>query len=321
MDDPSNQATGEVQARARPEPGNRAPQQHRDKRGSSQPFAYVSRPRIGREIRLNTGRAQHLYLRQFPAVNRALHYLTADLPSILYSTQRFSSLDQQRFFNTIEDKLREIFQAVAEAFDGEIARLRGMCEQHGIAIPDYTGPLVTDARISSRSSNQLVELVSNLDEILMLLDAVWIAGLHGDREHNLVRRHYYKTLYRLTNQVTDLAKRGRACYRFGHVELFPENEALPREDEDHPELHAGDFQLEPDEQEIIDGADGRAPDHDEPGLAGGADSGMPAEALRVLHEQNAAGSGRHDETGAKPLDRIDRRQPLPAQEVARVVIG
>lgn len=155
-----------------------------------------SMPFLKSKISLNTRQAQEIY-------DRANEMWTEAMLTLSVTMRNFKPEDQCLTVDGEVDRLMdECFKAIAN----EKARLRVIAENNGCDVEDtmveYTHPKKYELKIVSPRETRFHKLLVALDEVCMIMDALWMMQLITDRGRS-------KSVYDMKSQILRTCGRAR----------------------------------------------------------------------------------------------------------------
>jgi hypothetical protein len=178
-----------------------------------------SKPVLDQTFTIHSQNAQYVLQRghSFLLVVRALYAISVVLRIIAEE----SDMDQ------IEALVSERIDAVARRLGDEHARLGKLAEDEGgVPAPRYTHPREVTLQLSSPQLAQYVRLIGLLDQTLMRLDGLWLAGILSNKQRKDATHDLRRLVYGLGREIIDLERRARASLtRAGKDEALQAAEA------------------------------------------------------------------------------------------------
>lgn len=162
----------------------------------------ISRPAFFRSITLNSAYAQKVFDRVYDQIARDLYAMGITL-RIVASEEQAAAVE-----TLVNDKLSDLERDM----EAERARLEQLCEGNGIHdLPDYTHPKTCQAKVSSPQAARFLGLIIKLDELVGVMDSLWLCGLIDNR--HIVRQAYewQRRFIRAGGTVRKLANQARAA--------------------------------------------------------------------------------------------------------------
>jgi hypothetical protein len=205
--------------------------------------------------------------RSFYLVVRAFYSLTVVL--------RIIGDDEQ--MDQVEKHMRTRLGEVHKLLQDEHDRMQHLLDENAITtMPEYTHPREVTLSISSPQLAQFVRLIELLDRCMMLLDALWFAGLIVAKDRRDATKRMRRAVYTLGREMIALEKRARAsAVRAGKSAQIAEAEAAAGE----PEITGS---LVDDDEAPVAGDDAALKAAAQPDTeAGGEDDGEAVTALKL----------------------------------------
>lgn len=157
---------------------------------SSNPRPY-SRPVLERTLTLRSEQAQRIMAREGDRVLRSLHAIAV----VFRATLPMELADR------IEVESGALIEEGAEALATEIARVSALRDAEGVTvIPCYSHPGELPIRVLCPRALDFLSMVEGLDELMVLIDSLWLAGL-------LTNRHRSEAAYQWQQRILRIARR------------------------------------------------------------------------------------------------------------------
>lgn len=157
---------------------------------SSNPRPY-SRPVLERTVILRSEQAQRIMAREGDRVLRSLHAIAV----VFRATLPVEIADR------IEAESGALIEEGAQALALEIARVSALRETEGVTvIPCYSHPGELSVRILCPRALDFLAMVEGLDELMVLIDSLWLSGL-------LTNRHRSEAAYQWQQRILRIARR------------------------------------------------------------------------------------------------------------------
>lgn len=150
-----------------------------------------SRPVLQRTMVLRSEQAQRIMAREGDRVLRSLHAIAV----VFRATLPMELADR------IEAESGALIEEGAQALATEIARVSALRENEGVTvIPVYSHPGELPIRILCPRALDFLSMVEGLDELMVLIDSLWLSGL-------LTNRHRSEAAYQWQQRILRIARR------------------------------------------------------------------------------------------------------------------
>ncbi|MFL6600766.1 MAG: hypothetical protein ACJ8R9_05490 [Steroidobacteraceae bacterium] len=152
------------------------------------------------KITLHTEYAQRVYYRTWDRLKADLYVLTV----------RTRAADKDEAAAAIETVITEAFDKARTDLASDLERTEVLRDQVKVTdVPDYEDRLETVATFSTPRAREFLALIQQTDQLLMLYDALWLAGFA--KTHDVVHRsqNWQRRLIKITNRLRELANRTR----------------------------------------------------------------------------------------------------------------
>lgn len=179
-----------------------------------------SRPIFQRTIKLNSLQAKRIIDRSYKKLRHAL-FQTSVIMKITYSEEESAAIDA-----TIDKNLDKEQQAIND----EKARIQQILLDNGITnLATYTHPQEFTLEVDSPRASRFLKLVVEADELIGLIDTVWLCGEIKDNQKKDATFKLQQRLIKSAAQIISLESRTRAAaHRRGAGDLV--NAAAPQEE-------------------------------------------------------------------------------------------
>ncbi len=170
----------------------------------------ISRPVFERTFKINSEQAIRVIRNSYERLIRSLYAIDVILRIV----------GQEQAVDEIESIVSMMITECAEQLQQEKARLEKLKADNGIAeIPTYTHPREFVARIASPQIAQFVELIRLLDQLMMVMDTLWLCQVIDNKHCVDARYHWQQRLQRLANRIVTIERQAhREAYAQGHGE-------------------------------------------------------------------------------------------------------
>lgn len=150
-----------------------------------------SRPVLQRTLVLRSEQAQRIMAREGDRVLRSLHAIAV----VFRATLPMELADR------IEAESGALIEEGAQALASEIARVSALRETEGVTVvPCYSHPGEIPIRILCPRALDFLSMVEGLDELMVLIDSLWLSGL-------LTNRHRSEAAYQWQQRILRVARR------------------------------------------------------------------------------------------------------------------
>lgn len=170
----------------------------------------ISRPVFERTFKINSEQAIRVIRNSYDRLIRSLYAIDVILRIV----------GQEQAVDEIEAIVSMMITECAEQLQQEKARLEKLKADNGIVeIPTYTHPREFVARIASPQIAQFVELIRLLDQLMMVMDTLWLCQVIDNKHCVDARYHWQQRLQRLANRIVTIERQAhREAYAQGHGE-------------------------------------------------------------------------------------------------------
>jgi len=171
---------------------------------------HISRPIFERTFNINSEQAIRVIRNSY---NRLMVSLYA-IDVILRIIGREETVDE------IEGIVGQMIAECAEQLQQEKLRLEKLKADNGITeTPTYTHPREFVAKIASPQISQFVELIRLLDQLMIVMDTLWLCQVISNKHCIDARYQWQQRLQRLANKIVTIEKHAhQAAYAQGHGE-------------------------------------------------------------------------------------------------------
>jgi hypothetical protein len=197
----SAHSSGALEPAASPEPsvdnGGAPPPRRREPRIVTPRGTPVSKCKIT----LNTEYAQRVFFRCWDRLKADLYVLTV----------RTRTFDQNEAAGALEAVISESFDKARTDLAADLERTEVLRDHAQVRdIPEYDDRLETVATFSTPRARQFLALVQQMDQLLVLYDALWLAGFAETQERIQRSQNWQRRLVKMTNRLRELANRTRS---------------------------------------------------------------------------------------------------------------
>lgn len=201
----------------------------------SQQRQTYSRPVFIQRLELNSLQAQKVMNRSFERVANALYSLDVILRII-------GDPDE---VNRVDDEINALLDRVSEDMGKTMEQLKKLMDDNGIeAMPGYSAPEFYQAEITSPQAAQFLALLRKLDELVSLLDTLWLNNILTSKQRSDATFEWQQRLIKLAGKVIGWEKRARtAAHSKGKDDEVNQN--APEKTSNDEELEQGSDTDEP----------------------------------------------------------------------------
>jgi hypothetical protein len=156
---------------------------------------------VGRvRITLHTDFAQRVYRRTWDRLKGDLYVLTV----------RTRMAEQAQASAAIESIISEAFNKARTDLAADLERTEVLRDHAQVSeFPEYEDRLETTATFSTPRAREFLALIQQMDQLLMLYDALWLAGFAQTDERVHRSYNWQRRLIKITNRLRELANRTR----------------------------------------------------------------------------------------------------------------
>jgi hypothetical protein len=198
-------------------------QSSRPAQAERQPY---SRPVFRQKLVLNSLQAQRVMERSFDRASSALFSLDVILRII----------GDQEEIDQVEEIIQNHISATSEEMDNAMNQLRKIMADNGIdAVPGYSAPAEYTIEITSPQVAQIARLIRGLDELMSLVDTLWLNSILSSQQRSDATFQWQQRLIKLAGKIIGIEKRARISAHSKGKEKEVE-EAAPEQETTDPEL-------------------------------------------------------------------------------------
>lgn len=170
----------------------------------------ISRPIFQRTFAVNSEQAIRVIRNSYHRLMVSLYAIDV----ILRIIGREETVDE------IESIVSQMIVDCAEQLQQEKSRLEKLKADNGITeTPTYTHPREFVAKIASPQIAQFVELIRLLDQLMIVMDTLWLCQVISNKHCIEARLQWQQRLQRLANKIVTMEKHAhQAAYEQGHGE-------------------------------------------------------------------------------------------------------
>jgi hypothetical protein len=209
----------------------------------------ISRPVFERTFKINSEQAIRVIRKSYDRLIKSLYAIDVILRIV----------GQEQAIDEIEAIVSSMIADCAEQLQQEKSRLEKLKVDNGITeTPTYTHPTEFVAKIASPQIAQFVELIRLLDQLMIVMDTLWLCQVIDNKHCVEARYHWQQRLQRLANRIVTIERQAhREAYAQGHgeeVRLAREESGLQVEPETVIEDESVTEENEPPKNDNMDGA-------------------------------------------------------------------
>jgi translation elongation factor EF-Ts len=170
----------------------------------------ISRPIFERTFSINSEQAIRVIRNSYHRLMVSLYAIDV----ILRIIGREETVDE------IESLVSQMIAECAEQLQQEKSRLEKLKADNGITeTPTYTHPREFVAKIASPQIAQFVELIRLLDQLMIVMDTLWLCQVISNKHCIAARLEWQQRLLRLANKIVTMERHAhQAAYEQGHGE-------------------------------------------------------------------------------------------------------
>jgi hypothetical protein len=172
----------------------------------------ISRPVFERTFKVNSEQAIRVIRNSYERLIRSLYAIDVILRIV----------GQEQAVDEIETIVSSMIAECAEQLQQEKLRLETLKSDNGITeTPTYTHPREFVAKIASPQIAQFIELIRLLDQLMMIMDTLWLCQVIDNKHCVDARYHWQQRLQRLANRIVTIERKAhREAYAQGHGEAM-----------------------------------------------------------------------------------------------------
>ena len=172
----------------------------------------ISRPVFERTFKVNSEQAIRVIRNSYERLIRSLYAIDVILRIV----------GQEQAVDEIETIVSSMIAECAEQLQQEKLRLEKLKTDNGITeTPTYTHPREFVAKIASPQIAQFIELIRLLDQLMMIMDTLWLCQVIDNKHCVDARYHWQQRLQRLANRIVTIERKShREAYAQGHGEAM-----------------------------------------------------------------------------------------------------
>lgn len=163
-------------------------------------MATTSRAFYNTEVTLHTHDAQVAMTRTFEHTRNSLFY-TSIILKIVW--------DDESKIEVVDAYIDNLLAKMQKQLNDEIARLSALMDSQAIAsIASYSDPTPYTVQIDSPRLTSYVRIIETLDNLIRLIDTVWLGAIINDRERRTESFKWRQLVIKLAGQI--IGQQGRA---------------------------------------------------------------------------------------------------------------
>ena len=188
----------------------------------------ISRPRFHQKLTINSLQAQRVMNRSFSRIANA--FFSVDV--ILQIIGEQDEIDQ---VNSVIDNYIEQFESDLEK---ALEQIKGLMKTNGITeVPSYSAPHEYSIEITSPSIAQFTKLIRQFDELMVLVDTVWLNGVLSSHQRSTATYEWQQRLFKMSARIIGVEKRARIAAKNKGKDAEVAEQA-PEQAIDDPEIDA-----------------------------------------------------------------------------------
>lgn len=158
-------------------------------------------PALHRTVTLYSRGAQDIFTRYYPTT--AYNLIFIGIVARLRGEHEIAS--------TVEEEFAGWLKEASEKLKGEKERLVTALEDAGIdtAAVSYSAPREFEVRITSPQAGQFFGLIQELDEVLQIIDALWLHGEVGNDARVQLMQHWRRSIRKVAERFRHTANASR----------------------------------------------------------------------------------------------------------------
>jgi len=160
-----------------------------------------SRAIIKRTVVFKSLQSQRVMHRSFEKLKQSLFSLSVILRIIS---------DEETEIEKIDAYIDEQFSSTETDLATEQARLKKILEDNGVdELANYSKPESYDIEIDSPRANTFLRLITQLDNMMLLIDTAWLCAEFDDKQKKNATFQWQQRLIKLAGRIIALEKRAR----------------------------------------------------------------------------------------------------------------
>lgn len=168
------------------------------------PARPTSRPFFTLPVKLYTHQAQQVFRRVFNHLSHGLYQMSVVLRIIA----------DDKGVEQVEGVVKEEFAAIEKEIRDEIARLSTLLDKHAVTnSAQYTNALEAHAEISSPMASRFLGIITQLDELVKLIGALWLTGALNNSQYTAGAYKWQRIAIKFAGRVSNYCLRAVAAAR------------------------------------------------------------------------------------------------------------
>jgi hypothetical protein len=170
----------------------------------------ISRPVFERTIKINSEQANRVIRKSYDRLIKSLYAIDVILRIV----------GDELAIDEVEGIVSTMIGDCAQQLQQEKARLDKLYTENGLTeTPIYTNPTDFKAQITSPQVAQFLELIKLLDQLMMVMDTLWLCQILSSKHCAEAHYHWQQRLQRLASRIVTIEQRAhRAAYAQGRGE-------------------------------------------------------------------------------------------------------
>lgn len=159
---------------------------------------FNSRPVLKTGLVLRTRHAQKTYARAYQILASAVYAMSLKMRA--FATEQQAAQVEEAVDSIINETHADLTQ--------EIARMRQMCAENGLqpASLEYTDPREYEIELSSNRASRYRDMIQDLDELCVLMDALGIGGVLTDSQHSTGEYQWQRRVHKIASKVRTMCE-------------------------------------------------------------------------------------------------------------------
>jgi len=170
----------------------------------------ISRPVFERTIKVNSEQAIRVIRKSYDRLIKSLYAIDVILRII----------GEEQAIDELETLVSGMISECAHQLQAEKSRLDSVSSENGITEkPIYTHPTEFKAQIASPQIAQFIELIKLLDQLMIVMDTLWLCQIVSSKQCTEARYQWQQRLQKLANRIVTIERLAhRAAYDQGRGE-------------------------------------------------------------------------------------------------------
>lgn len=159
---------------------------------------FNSRPVLKSSITLRTRHAQKTYTRAYQILASSVYAMSLKMRA--FATEQQASQVEEAVDTIINESHADLTQ--------EIARMRQMCVENGLQSDaiQYTDPRKYETELSSNRASRYLDMIRDLDELCVIMDALGIGGVLSDSQHSTGEYQWQRRVHKISSKVRTMCE-------------------------------------------------------------------------------------------------------------------